>query len=59
VGTLGKVVAGQAYQVDVGSLVDRDGVYDLVMTSTSSDGADYGSDEGSVALAPRLEVAAR
>lgn len=59
VGTLGKVVAGQAYQVDLSSLVDRDGVYDLVMTSTSSDGADYGSDEGSVALAPRLEVAAR
>jgi len=59
VGTLGKVVAGQAYQVDVGSLVAKDGVYDLMLTSTSSDGADYGSDEGSAALAPRLEIAAR
>ena len=59
VGTLGKVVAGQAYQVDVGSLVDKDGVYDLMLTSTSSDGADYGSREGSAALAPRLEVAVR
>ena len=53
------MVAGQAYQVDVGSLVDKDGVYDLMLTSTSSDGADYGSGEGSAALAPRLEVAVR
>ena len=58
-GTLGKVVAGQAYQVDVGSLVDKDGVYDLMLTSTASDGADYGSREGGAALAPRLEVSAR
>jgi hypothetical protein len=58
VGTLGKVVAAQTYQVDVGSLVVKDGVYDLMLTSASSDGADYGSDEGSAPLAPGLEVAA-
>jgi chitodextrinase len=59
VATVGKVTSGQWYQVDLTSLVRGDGTYDLEMTSASSDGADYTSDEDVSGRGPRLEVTVR
>ena len=36
-----------------------DGSYDLKLTSTSSDGADFVSDEGTAGSGPQLEVTVR
>ena len=54
--TLGRVVAGNWYEVDVTPLVTGDGVVTLRVTSTSSDGADYTSKEGTTGFAPQLVV---
>jgi chitodextrinase len=53
---LGAVQTGRWYTVDVHSLVTGDGTYDLKLTSTSTDGADYVSDEGTAGSGPVLEV---
>jgi chitodextrinase len=58
-GTIGKVVAGSWYEVDVTSLVTGDGAVGLRVTSTSSDGADYSSKEGTAGLAPQLVITVR
>ena len=52
--TLGAVAVGSWYEVDLTSLVKADGEVSLRVTSTSSDGADYYSKEGS--LPPQLLV---
>jgi hypothetical protein len=52
--TLGKVVAGAAYDVDLSSLVHGDGTYTLRVSSTNADGADYASREGSLGARPQL-----
>jgi chitodextrinase len=54
--TLGPVSASRWYEVPVPSLVTGDGVYSVRVNSTSSDGADYTSSEGSASLAPQLVV---
>jgi hypothetical protein len=54
--SLGKVVAGNWYEVDVTPLVTGDGVVSLRVTSNSTDGADYSSKEGTVGFAPQLVV---
>ena len=46
IGSLGAVQSGRWYTVNLGSQVTDDGIYDLKLTSASSDGADYVSDEG-------------
>jgi hypothetical protein len=56
IGTLGKVVAGSWYEVDVTSLISGDGVYSLKINSTSSDGAYYSSKEGDAGFAPQLVI---
>ena len=54
VASLGSVSSGRWYELDVTSLVTGDGVFSLRTTSSSSDGADYSSKEGTAA--PQLVV---
>jgi chitodextrinase len=54
--SLGPVSVGGWYDLDLGALVTGDGVYEVVLDSTSSDGADYDSSEGSASLAPQVMV---
>lgn len=57
IASLGSVVSGQFYEVDLTSLLAGDGVYGIRVDSTSGDGADYASSESSTATArPRLLV---
>ena len=53
---LGKVVAGNWYEVDVTSFVNGDGTYGLRVNSTNADGASYSSKEGAAGFAPQLVV---
>lgn len=55
-GTLGSVVAGTWYEIDVTSLVTRDGTFSLKVTSNSTNGADYSSKEGTAGVAPQLVI---
>ena len=57
--TLGAVVVGSWYEVDLTSLVRGDGIYSLRVTSTASDGADFDSKERAGGLGPQLVVVAR
>jgi hypothetical protein len=54
IATLGKVVAGSTYEVDLSSLIHGDGTYTLRVSSANSDGADYTSREGTLAARPQL-----
>jgi len=54
--SLGKVVAGTWYEVDVTALILGDGIYSFKMNSTSSDGAYYATKEGAPGFAPQLIV---
>ena len=54
--TLGPVAANTWYDVDVTSLVADDGPLTLRISSTSTDGADYVSRQGTAALRPQLVV---
>ena len=56
VATLGAVTAGNWYEVDITSLVTGDGNYSLRVDSTSSNGADYTSKEGTAGFGPQLIV---
>ncbi len=56
VATLGAVAASTWYEVDITSAVTGDGVISLRVKSTSSDGADYTSKEGTVWFKPQLLV---
>jgi len=58
-GTIGKVVAGSWYEVDVTPLVASDGTVGLRVSSSSTDGADYSSKEGAAGFAPQLVVTVR
>jgi len=53
---LGAVDPNTWYEVDVTSLITGDGAYSLRVTSTSSNGADYASKEGTPGFAPQLVV---
>jgi hypothetical protein len=54
--TLGRVSAGNWYEVDVTPFVTGDGVVSMRVTSSSSDGADYSSKEGPASFVPQLVV---
>lgn len=54
--SLGAVVVGTTYEIDLSSVILGDGTYTLRITSTSSDGADYVSKEGAIASRPQLVV---
>jgi hypothetical protein len=56
VGSLGAVVAGAWYEIDVTAAITADGVYSFLVRSTSSDGADYVSREGAAANRPQLVI---
>jgi chitodextrinase len=57
VASLGAVAPGNTYAVDVTPLVSGDGVVSLMLTSPSSDGADYASREATTAAQrPQLVV---
>jgi chitodextrinase len=56
VASLGAVTPGNTYEVDVTSLVTSDGVFSIMAVSTSSNGADYVSREGTAGLGPLLVV---
>jgi hypothetical protein len=58
VASLGPVVSGAWYEVDVTSIVTADGSVSLRVTSPSSDGAHYRSKEEGSGFAPRLVVVA-
>ena len=52
--SLGGVSPGNFYELDLSSLVQGDGVYSLLVSSTSNNGADYSSREGT--QPPQLTV---
>lgn len=54
--TVGAVLTNTWYEIDVTSLIAGDGTYSIRISSTSSDGADYVSSEGTAALRPALVV---
>jgi uncharacterized repeat protein (TIGR01451 family) len=54
--SLGRVSAGNWYEVDVTPLVTGDGDHSLRVTSPSSDGAEYSSEESVSGFAPQLVV---
>jgi chitodextrinase len=54
--SLGTVIINNWYEVDLSSGITGDGVYGYRITSTSSNGADYTSKEGSTAFRPQLVV---
>jgi calcineurin-like phosphoesterase family protein len=56
--SLGAVSASRWYEVPVTPLITGDGTYSVRVTSTSSDGADYSSSEGSSSLQPQLVLTA-
>ena len=54
ISTLGPVVAGSTYILDLSSVVTGDGTYSFQLQSGSTDGAHYASKEVGAASAPRL-----
>jgi hypothetical protein len=46
IATLGAVAVGNWYEVDLTSFITGDGTYTIRVSSTSADGADYFSKEG-------------
>lgn len=54
--TVGAVSANTWYEIDVTSLIAGDGTYSIRISSTSSNGADYVSSEGTAGLRPALVV---
>lgn len=56
IGTLGSVIAGAWYEIDVTGQVTRDGTVSFALESTSSNGADYRAREAGSSWAPRLLI---
>ena len=56
VATLGKVVAGTTYEIDLSSLIHGDGTYTLRILTANADGADFASKEGAIGSRPQLIV---
>jgi hypothetical protein len=54
--SLGAVVAGTTYEIDLSSVIHGDGTYTLRIITPNSDGADYVSKEGATASRPQLIV---
>jgi uncharacterized repeat protein (TIGR01451 family) len=57
--SLGRISAGNWYEIDVTPLVTGDGTYTIRASSTSGDGADYATKEGAAGFAPRLLITTR
>jgi len=56
IASLGSVVAGTTYEIDLSSVIHGDGTYTLRITTPNSDGADFVSKEGAAASRPQLIV---
>lgn len=56
IGSIGSVVAGSWYEIDVKAEVTADGTYAFALESTSTNGADYTSRQGTSANRPQLVV---
>ena len=56
VGSIGTVVAGNWYELDLTSIVTADGSLSLRASSANTNGVDYASSEAGAALAPRLVI---
>jgi hypothetical protein len=56
VASLGSVVAGTTYQVDLSSIIHGDGTYTIRVATPNADGADFVSTEGAIGSRPRLTV---
>jgi hypothetical protein len=56
VATLGKVVAGTNYVIDLSSVIHGDGTYTLRIVTANADGADFASKEGAIGSRPQLTV---
>ncbi len=56
VASLGPVVAGTTYQVNLGSIIQGDGTYTIRVVTPNADGADYVSKEGAIGSRPQLTV---
>jgi hypothetical protein len=56
IGSIGPVTSGAWYEVDVKAVITADGTYAFALESTSTDGADYVSREGTVASRPQLVI---
>jgi hypothetical protein len=57
IASLGAVTPNTWYEVDLTPIVTGDGTYSFRITSTSSNGADYTSKEGTAGLGPQLVIA--
>ena len=56
IGSIGAVVSGAWYEIDVKSVITADGTYAFALESTSTNGADYVSREGAVGSRPQLVI---
>lgn len=56
IGSIGSVVSGTWYEIDVTSVVNVDGTYSFALESSSANGADYVSREGPVSQRPQLVI---
>jgi hypothetical protein len=56
VASLGPVVAGTTYQVNLNSIAQGDGTYTIRVVTPNADGADYVSKEGAIGSRPQLTV---
>jgi len=54
--SIGSVVAGTTYQLDLSSIIHGDGTYTLRIVTPNADGADFVSREGTLASRPQLKV---
>lgn len=55
-GSIGAVVSGSWYEIDVTNQIAGDGTLSFALESSSANGADYRSREGGAATAPRLVI---
>lgn len=56
IGSIGSVVSGSWYEIDVKSQITADGTVSFALESTSTNGADYASRESGATNAPRLVI---
>jgi chitodextrinase len=54
--SIGSVVAGTTYKVDLSSIIHGDGTYTLRITTPNADGADFVSKEGAIGSRPQLTL---
>jgi hypothetical protein len=56
IGSIGPVVSGAWYEIDVKSVINADGTYSFALESPSTNGADFVSRQGTISQRPRLVI---